>query len=102
MLHRPGRRWLWDRRLLLALRSAAGQTLWQGGGTRCTGVGEFILEGVVTTDRVRVRLLDASGRVLSESVERYVSDTNNSRTGALGLRCESGPAEFREWSWTPE
>lgn len=86
----------------LALRSAAGQTLWQGGGTRCTGVGEFILEGVVTTDRVRARLLDASGRMLAESVERYVSDTNNTRTGALGLRCESGPAEFREWSWTPE
>jgi len=86
----------------LALRDAAGQTLWQGGEARCAGTGEFVLEGIVATDRIRVRLLDAGGRVLTASLERYVSDTNNARTGALGVRCEGGPAEFREWRWTAE
>jgi len=86
----------------LAMRTTTGQTLWQTADLRLTEGAEVLLEGIVTTDRVRVRVADTEGRVLAESVERYVSDTNNSRVGLLGLRCEDGPAEFRDWNWSAE
>ena len=60
----------------------------------------YRLEGVVDTDRVQIRLLDATGKVMAESVERYVSDTNNERVGQLGVSCAGGTATFTDWSWT--
>jgi hypothetical protein len=86
----------------LALRTSTGQVLWEGNTVRCAAGTAVTLEGVVTTDRVRIRVLDAEGKLLAESLERYVSDTNNARLGGLGFRCEGGPAEFSAWSWTAE
>jgi hypothetical protein len=86
----------------LAMRSSAGQTLWQAAEPRVSTAPEVFLEGMVTTDRVKVRVVGSDGKILAESVERYVSDTNNTRVGLLGLRCEDGPAEFSDWSWTAE
>jgi hypothetical protein len=86
----------------LTLRALAGAVLWEGNAVRCVSGTTVILEGVVTTDRVRLRVLDAAGKLLAESLERYVSDTNNNRVGGIGLRSEGGPAEFRDWRWTAE
>lgn len=86
----------------LALRTVAGQVLWETKEARLADGTEVVLEGLVTTDRVKIRVSAADGRVLAESVERYVSDANNDRSGFLGLGCEGGPAEFWDWGWRGE
>ncbi|MBN2449995.1 MAG: hypothetical protein JXR77_06380 [Lentisphaeria bacterium] len=85
-----------------SLRTAAGKVLWTSPAVRCQAGQERVLEGIVATDRVRVRVLDAEGRSLCESVDCYVSDTNNERVGILGLRCRDGAAEFRGWEFHGE
>jgi len=64
---------------------------------------EYVLEGLVQTDRVVARLLAADGKtVLDESEAVWVSDKNNDRMGHLGLTTRGGPAEFTGWSFEPE
>lgn len=84
----------------LKLNDASGKTLWSSDAVRLAQEVPYRLEGVVDTDRVRIRLLDDTGKVLAESVERYVSDTNNERVGQLGVSCTGGRATFTDWSWT--
>ncbi len=84
----------------LLLRSLEGRELWDLKGFTCEAGKAYVLEGTVITDRVRVRVLDGAGKVLAASEDRYVSDTNNTRQGHLGLRTEDGPAEFTAWSIT--
>lgn len=69
---------------------------WQPGGS-------YVLEGLVVTDRVAVRLLSSDGKTaICESPEVYVSDRNNERRGHIGLTTRAGPGMFSSWSFTPE
>jgi len=82
----------------LKLQNLAGRTLWAGPQVVWQTGTEYVLEGHVEIDRVRVRLLAADGQaVLAESPAIYVSDTNNHRTGVLGFTTHGGPAEFGGW-----
>ena len=63
----------------------------------------YVLEGLVQTDRIAVRLLAADGKsLISESPEVYVSDQNNERRGHIGFTTRGGPAEFSSWSFVAE
>ena len=84
-----------------ALLDGKGEALWSDPEIRLAKGRTYILEGVVETDRVSVRVRDADGKTLVESVERYVSDTNNERVGVLGVSCTGGAAIFRDWSCKP-
>ena len=75
-----------------------GKTLWQSGDVDLSAGVPYVLEGIVSTDRVRVRILDDAGGLLVESVDRYVSDANNRREGGIALLCW-GEAEFSAWSF---
>jgi hypothetical protein len=79
------------------LRSLDGRDLWEQGGFAWKAGEAYRLEGIVVTDRVSLRVLDAAGAVLLESEECYVSDTNNTRQGGLGFKLEGGAARFSEW-----
>lgn len=82
----------------LKLQNLAGRTLWEGPQVVWQYGTEYVLEGHVEIDRVRVRLLTADGQtVLAESPAIYVSDTNNHRTGVLGFVTSGGPVEFKGW-----
>jgi hypothetical protein len=83
----------------VTLADAKGKTMWSDPKVPLAKGASYQLEGVVDTDRVMVRVLDAAGKVLVQSVERYVSDTNNDRVGVLGVSCTGGPAVFSGWSW---
>lgn len=86
----------------LKLQNLAGRTLWQNGNCPWQYDTEYVLEGHVETDRVRVRLLAADGQtVLSECTAVYVSERNNHRRGTLGFTTRQGPAEFRAWELQP-
>jgi len=54
---------------------------------------EYTLEGIVTTDRVALKLLDGD-TVLVESPDVYISDTNNDREGVIGTLSVDGEASF--------
>lgn len=84
----------------LLLRSLEGREHWDLKGFTWEAGRSYVLEGTVITDRVRVRVLDGAGKVLAASEDRYVSDTNNTRQGHLGLRTQDGSAEFSAWSIT--
>ena len=86
----------------LALRRLGGDVLWSDESFQWSPGTSYRLEGRVMTDRVQVRVLDAQGGVLGESVARYVSDTNNGRDGCIGFRTSGGAAEFSDWGWTGE
>lgn len=76
---------------------------WENPAVRWAPGEAYVLEGLVQTDRVTVRVLDATqGRVLAESPALYVSSANNDRIGHLGFAARGGPAEFSDWSFTPE
>ena len=81
-----------------ALLTVGGRVLWQTTSEHPLSNATYTLEGIVATDRVRVRVLDASRQPLVESSDCYVSDTNNDRTGILGLEVVGGTATFSEWS----
>ncbi len=80
------------------LRSLDGRDLWTKGDVPWKAGVPYTLEGIVLTDRVSLRMLDASGAVLVQSEECYVSDTNNTRQGGLGFKLEGGAAHFSDWS----
>jgi hypothetical protein len=84
----------------LALAEATGKVLWSDDKLKLKQGTSYQLEGIVDTDRVMIRVRDDSGKVLAESVERYVSDTNNDRVGCLGVDCADGAAEFSDWGWS--
>jgi hypothetical protein len=84
----------------VTLADAKGKTMWSDPSVRLAKGRTYQLAGIVDTDRVMVRVLDEAGKALIESVERYVSDTNNDRMGVLGVSCTGGPATFSGWSWT--
>jgi len=84
----------------VTLADAKGKTIWSDAKVQLAKGKAYRLEGIVDTDRVMVRVRDDAGKVLVESVERYVSDTNNDRMGTLGVSCTGGPAIFSDWSWT--
>lgn len=65
--------------------------------------GRYVLEGLVQTDRVVVRLLQADGRaVVAESPAVYVPDRNNDRSGHIGFATRRGPGTFMSWEFEPE
>jgi hypothetical protein len=79
-----------------------GRTLWSDLDFACPPDTVFTVEGVVMTDRVQARVLDADGALLAESVPLYVSDRNNSRQGSVGIRCTDTRATLADWTITPE
>jgi hypothetical protein len=79
------------------LEDAAGKVMWRDAEVRVQAGQEVQVEGEVMTDRVAVRLRSADGQVLSECPAVYVPETNNHRTGILGLVAGGGGVEFREW-----
>ncbi len=82
------------------LESLDGRTLWESNAWKPSAESEYVLEGVVATDRVAVRVLAADGKtVLSQSPDVYVPESNNTRRGHLGLLVRRGNAEF--WDWQP-
>jgi len=80
------------------LESLEGKTLWEDAQPRLAPGQEYVVEGVVTTDRVAFRVLSLDGKtVLTASPDVYVSESNHTRTGHLGLTTRGGRAEF--WGW---
>lgn len=81
-----------------ALETLAGKQLWADPKVKWAHGRDYVLEGRVMTDRVAVRVLGPDGKtVVAECSDVYVPDTNNHRTGHLGLLSRGGPAEF--WAW---
>lgn len=80
------------------LRELSGRTLWTGADFAWRAGVTYVLEGNVLTDRVAVRILDAQGAVRAESEETYVSDTNNTRLGVLGVRGDDKGTRFSSFS----
>ena len=78
------------------LESLSGKTLWQADQWAAGATGEYRLEGVVTTDRVAMRVYDGKdpSRLLLASPDIYVPESNNSRVGYSGVVAR-GAAEFR-------
>ncbi len=62
---------------------------------------QYTLEGIVTTDRVAVRLLDGDTELVA-SPDVYISDTNNDRVGAIGTLSVGGEAVFSGLSFEGE
>lgn len=67
---------------------------WRAAGVHL-GRDAMTLEGIVETDRVRVRIL-VGDQVVVESPAVYVSDRNNTRRGWLGVSGD-GPVRFADW-----
>jgi hypothetical protein len=81
-----------------SLKTLHGSTLWEDAESPIEPGQEYVLEGIVTTDRVALRVLAADGTtVLVASPDIYVSESNNTRAGYLGLTTHRTPAEFRGW-----
>lgn len=81
--------------------SRDGRTLWRKADFQWQVGKEYIIEGIVLTDRVLLKIYDEQGALLVKSDECWVSDTNNTREGLLGARVEGGSARFRDWQVTP-
>jgi len=80
------------------LNAMDGRTLWQSDDFALASGKTYIVEGIVVTDRVRIRVMDAKETVLVQSEQCYVTDTNNTRKGVLGFRTENGAGTFSDWS----
>jgi len=80
------------------------KTLWEDDACKWTTGEEYILEGYVATDRVRVRILAADGEtIITESPAVYVPDTNNDREGHLGFTAQGATTAFSVFSdWSLE
>ncbi|MBD3176931.1 MAG: hypothetical protein GF320_17275 [Armatimonadia bacterium] len=78
--------------------SRPGEPRWQSTDVTLADA-PFSLEGIVETDRVRVRVLRGD-EVLVESPTVYVTDRNNARVGYLGVTAE-GPVTLTDWSFEP-
>ncbi|MBT3375291.1 MAG: hypothetical protein HN742_23325 [Lentisphaerae bacterium] len=83
------------------LRTMDGDVLWKAPGRVLRDGQQLTLEGIVLTDRVQVRISDSTGNELAKSPDCYVPDTNNTRSGFLGVSC-TGPAKFTNWQWRAE
>lgn len=80
------------------LETLLGQVLWEDPKWTWQPTTEYLLEGIVTTDRVAVRVLAADGKtVLAASPDVYVPESNNAREGRLGVIIRGAPGEFRGW-----
>ncbi len=80
------------------LETLQGHTLWEDPKWTWQPGQEYLLEGTVMTDRVAVRVKTADGEtVLAASPDIYVSESNNTRKGPLGLLVRGGAAEFQDW-----
>lgn len=80
------------------LKTLQGKTLWEDAESPIVPGQEYVLEGIVTTDRVAFRVLAADGTtVLVASPDIYVSESNNTRPGHLGLTTRGAPVEFQGW-----
>ncbi|MCC6490632.1 MAG: hypothetical protein IT364_24315 [Candidatus Hydrogenedentes bacterium] len=84
----------------VVLTQLGGRVLWRQDDVK-REPGELVLEGIVSTDRVRVRVANAAGQTLAESTDCYVSDTNNTRQGALGFEVSNGAARFSMGAFSP-
>ncbi|GMV95017.1 MAG: hypothetical protein AMXMBFR82_47950 [Candidatus Hydrogenedentota bacterium] len=82
----------------VSLNTLEGRTLWQQAFEGIEPGHALILEGIVATDRIRIRVSQVDGTVLVESSDCYVSDTNNDRIGGMGFVCTGG-ARFSGWSF---
>ncbi|MCP4645391.1 MAG: hypothetical protein GY851_33415 [bacterium] len=85
----------------VSLRAMDGRVLWDEPAFVWESGTPYVIEGVVITDRVAVRILDGDGTLIAGSEDRYVSDTNNAREGAMGFRVTNGSAKFGPWSVEP-
>jgi len=82
----------------VALDTLAGKTLWADPNAKWAPGADYVLQGEVMTDRVALKLFAADGKTpIASSPDIYVPDTNNTRTGHLGLLARGGPADF--WGW---
>jgi hypothetical protein len=73
------------------------RTLWTGNPVDYQSGTVFTIQATSTTDRIRVQIRAADGKLLADSDEMYVSDKHNTRTGHLGLRA-NGKAAFSNWA----
>ncbi len=80
------------------LRTLEGKILWEDTAFPWRRDQRYVLQGIVMTDRIQVRIRDTEGNELSRSVERYVADTNNDRIGVIGFRTQGGRADFSDWA----
>ncbi len=83
------------------LRTLSGRTLYEKTDFTWTAGTAYLIEGIVLTDRVSMRILDTSGNVLLKTDDFYVSDTNNTRLGGIGFLTSNGAARFADWSVRP-
>jgi hypothetical protein len=74
--------------------------LWHDGAFRPEAGTTYTLVGNVHTDRVVGQVL-RDANVLTGSPTVYVSQTNNERTGCIGLLSEGGTAVFSGWAFKP-
>lgn len=80
------------------LEDLQGKTLWENAQWTWQSGEEYVLEGIVLTDRVAMRVKTADGKtILTASPDIYVAETNNSRQGHLGLLVRGGTAGFHDW-----
>lgn len=85
----------------LLLRTLSGRVLYEKPDFVWTGGTSYLVEGIVVTDRVSVRVSDPAGNVLLKTDDYYVSDTNNTRIGGIGFQTLNGTAEFINWAVRP-
>lgn len=80
----------------VTLETADGRILWQQPFGHPLNGASYVLEGIVATDRVRVRVCSPDGTPFIESSDCYVSDSNNERTGFMGFQTTGGAAIFAD------
>lgn len=85
----------------IALRTLSGRTLFEKPDFSWTPGETYIVEGIVITDRVSLKVSGTEGRVWLQGDDFYVSDTNNTRIGAIGFQTIDGTAQFADWSIRP-
>ena len=83
------------------LRNMAGRILFEHRGFAWTPETSYLLEGIVETDRVSLRITDTEGNVLLRADDFYVSDRNNTRIGGIGFQTINGTATFADWTVQP-
>ncbi len=85
----------------VVLRTLSGRTLYEKPDFAWTPGAPYVVEGVVVTDRVSMRILDTAGNVLLKTDDFYVSDTNNTRIGGIGFQTINGAALVADWALRP-
>jgi hypothetical protein len=85
----------------VTLQTLSGRTLFEKPDFAWMPGKTYLIEGIVVTDRVSLKVSDTEGGVLLKGDDFYVSDTNNTRVGGIGFKTNDGAAQFADWSVRP-